>query len=249
MSFRRAMLVTASITLLGCSAYAAQQQNQPSVAEAARKNREEKKNQPQPTKVYNNDNIGGAGGPVSVVGQAPSSDTDSTGAPPAAGSGAHDKSYWHGKFSDARKKLADDKKDLDLLQREYNLKQTQYYSDPNEAMKQQYSSDDLKAAKDKIDQRTADVAKDEQAIEDLEDQLRQSGGDPGWARDDDQSSSDQTSPASEPPANSEGSQPSPSQPPAAQDHGSQPPAQSSSPDQGSQPDQRPSQAPPPSPQP
>jgi len=241
------MLVTAGIALLGSCAYAAQEQ--PSVAEAARKNREEKKSQPKPTKVYTDDNIGGAGGPVSVVGQTPSAGSDSSGTPPAAVSGAHDKAYWHEKFSDARKKLADDKKDLDLLQREYNLKQTQYYSDPNEAMKQQYSSDDLKAAKDKIDQRTTDVAKDEQAIEDLEDQLRQSGGDPGWARDDDQASSDQTPPASEPPASNGGSQSSPSQPPAAQDQGSQPPAQPASQDQGSQPDQAPSQAPPPSPQP
>ncbi len=63
MSFRRTMLVTVGIALLASCAYAAQQQDQPSVAEAARKNREEKTNQPKPTKVYNDDNIGGAGGP------------------------------------------------------------------------------------------------------------------------------------------------------------------------------------------
>lgn len=111
MSFRRAMLVTAGIALLGSCAYAAQQQNQPSVAEAARKNREEKKNQPKPTKVYTDDNIGGAGGPISVVGQTPPTASDSNGTPPAAGTGAQDKAYWHEKFASARKKLADDKKD------------------------------------------------------------------------------------------------------------------------------------------
>ena len=255
MSFRRTILVTVGITLLGPCAFAAQQQDQPSVAEAARKNREEKekKNQPKPTKVYTDDNIGGAGGPVSVVGQAPPATSDSNGNAAAggqsSGDGPHDKAYWKGKFSAARTKLADDKKNLDLTQRELNLKQTQYYSDPNEAMKQQYSSDELKQMKDKIDKLNADIEKDEQAISDLEDQLRQSGGDPGWAREDDQPS-DQTSPESQSPDNNAGSQPSQSQPPAAQDQGSQPQSQPSSQDQGSQPEQAPpSQTPPPSQQP
>ncbi len=75
-------------------------------------------------------------------------------------------------------------------------------------MKEQYSSDDLKAMKDKIDQRTADIAKDEQAIEDLEDQLRQSGGDPGWARDDEENS-DQGPAASPSDDNAPAAQPSP----------------------------------------
>ncbi len=240
MGFRRTILLTIGISLLAPCAYAAQQQDQPSAAEAARKNREEKANQPKPTKVYNNDNIGSAGGPVSVVGQPPPASASNSNGTPAAGSEAHDKAYWHEKFSAARKKLAEDKKDLDLLQREYNLKQTQYYSDPNQAMKEQYSSDDLKNSKDKIDQRTADVAKDQQAIEDLEDQLRQSGGDPGWARDDDQSSGDNSGESQ----SQENGQSSQSSPPASQSQGSQPSAQPPSQDQGSQPSQAPSQTPP-----
>ena len=48
MSFRRAILVIAGISLLGSCAYAAQQ-DQPSVAEAARKARAEKKDLPKPT--------------------------------------------------------------------------------------------------------------------------------------------------------------------------------------------------------
>jgi hypothetical protein len=89
--------------------------------------------------------------------------------------------YWRQTFTDARKKLADDAHELDILQRDYNLKQQQYYSDPNVAMRQQYTRQDLTDTKSQIDDKTAAVAADKLAISDLEDQLRQAGGEPGWA--------------------------------------------------------------------
>ena len=81
----------------------------------------------------------------------------------------------------ANKKLADDAHELDILQREYNLKQQQYYSDPNTAMKQDYTRQDLTDTKKAIDDKTAAVAQDKQDISDLEDALRKAGGEPGWA--------------------------------------------------------------------
>jgi chromosome segregation ATPase len=89
--------------------------------------------------------------------------------------------YWRKAFSDARKKLADDSRELDVLQREYNLKQQQYYTDPNAAMREQFSRQDLNDTKTKIDDKTAAVAQDKQAISDLEDALRHAGGEPAWA--------------------------------------------------------------------
>ena len=89
---------------------------------------------------------------------------------------------WRQQFKDARKTLADDTHELDILQREYNLKQQQYYSDPNVAMREQFTSKDLTDTKKSIDNKTAAVEKDKQAISDLEDSLRQSGGDAGWSR-------------------------------------------------------------------
>ncbi len=74
-----------------------------------------------------------------------------------------------------------DARELDVLQREYSLKQQQYYSDPNMAMREQFSRQDLTETKTKIEDRTAVVAADKQSISDLEDQLRQAGGEPGWA--------------------------------------------------------------------
>ena len=72
---------------------------------------------------------------------------------------------------------------MDIDQREFNLKQQQYYSDPNQALREQHSRKDLDDTQAKIDQLKAKVDKDKQAISDLEEELRKAGGDPSWAQD------------------------------------------------------------------
>jgi len=202
-----AVLVSALLlfpALLG----ARQAQNQESVADAARKAQAEKKPPVKPAMVFTNDNIDTVKGTISVVGETPAppekettTAQDNTKAAPADDKSklapANDKSktapaddkttspndetHWRKTFADARKKLADDTHELDILQREYNLKQQQYFSDPNTAMREQFTRQDLTDTKTKIDEKTAAVAQDKQAISDLEDALRQAGGEPGWA--------------------------------------------------------------------
>jgi len=172
---------------------------QESVAEAARRAQASKKPAAKPAIVITNDDLDTLKGTVSVVGviQAPLVDqaaatpdkaktpaADDKSKAPAAddkSSPPKDETYWKKAFADARKKLADDAHELDVLQREYNLKQQQYYSDPNTAMKEQFNRQDLTDTKTKIDDKTAAVAQDKQAISDLEDSLRQAGGEPGWS--------------------------------------------------------------------
>jgi hypothetical protein len=181
---------------------------QESVADAARKAQAEKKSTVKAATVFTNDNIDTVKGTINVVGEAPAPPEDKTttaqdktktppteektkaAAPDDKSKAApaddkttstKDEAYWRKTFADARKKLADDAHELDILQREYNLKQQQYYSDPNTAMKEQFSRQDLTDTKTKIDDKTAAVAQDKQAISDLEDALRQAGGQPGWA--------------------------------------------------------------------
>ena len=180
---------------------------QESVADAARKAQAEKKPSAKPAAVLTNDNLDSLKGTISVVGEAPAPPADQASdekadkadkgktaadakgkAPGKDDKAADDKKsaekgadYWRQTFTDARKKLADDAHELDILQRDYNLKQQQYYSDPNQAMRQQYTRQDLTDTKSQIDDKTAAVAADKQAISDLEDQLRQAGGEPGWA--------------------------------------------------------------------
>jgi len=172
---------------------------QESVAAAARKAQAQKKSSAKPVTVFTNDNIDTVKGTVNVVGETPAPPADKTttaqdktktapaddkskAAPADDKTGStKDEAYWRKAFAEARKKLADDTHELDILQREYNLKQQQYYSDPNTAMREQYNRQDLTDTKTKIDEKTAAVAQDKQAISDLEDALRQAGGEPGWA--------------------------------------------------------------------
>ena len=64
------------------------------------------------------------------------------------------------KFADANKKLADDAHELDIVQREYNLKQEQYYSDPNSGAEARIQPPGFERHEAKIDDKTATVAQD-----------------------------------------------------------------------------------------
>jgi hypothetical protein len=159
----------------------------PSLGDAARIAREQQK--PRPTgKVITNDDIADLKGSVSIVGTEPPAPVD-TGKVPAAGTPApepktevKDEAYWRAKFAEARKQLASNTKEADILQREYNLKEQQFYSDPNVALREQNNRADLNKTRDAITAKKADIEKDQQSITTLEDDLRRAGGDPGWAR-------------------------------------------------------------------
>ncbi len=157
--------------------------DQDSVADAARKAQAEKKTAPKAKMVIDNDNLDTLTGTVCVVGQEPAAPDDEK--KKAADSqkdkaAAKGEAYWREKFATANKKLTDNAHELDILQREYNLKQEQFYTDPMASLKQEYSRSDLNDSKAKIDEKTAIVQQDKDAIASLEDDLRKAGGDPGW---------------------------------------------------------------------
>jgi len=183
-AFANTILFTPAIVVAGHSLE--QTQDQGSVADAAKKAQAEKKTTIKPKMVIDNDNLDTLTGTVNVVGKEPAPPTDAT-KEAAADKGKEkapvkDEKYWRDQFAEANKKLDSDSHELDILQREYNLKQQQYYSDPNTAMKEQFDRKDLTDTKAKIDEKTVAVAKDKQDVSDLEDSLRQAGGDAGWAR-------------------------------------------------------------------
>ena len=160
--------------------------------------------------TIDNDNLGTLTGTVNVVGEEPApagaNKADSEKNPKTVAPGekapAKDEAYWRGKFAAANEKLADDSHELDILQREFNLKQDQFYTDPTAQLKQEYSRQDLNDTKAKIDAKAAVVDQDKTDISNLEDELRQAGGDPGWA----------TPPAQPAPGESAPEQPAPAQP-------------------------------------
>jgi hypothetical protein len=197
--------------MLAAPAYLAAQDNQPNVVDAARKAQAAKKNAPKAKMTIDNDNLDTLTGTVNVVGELPASPDDQTKKPAADGkvttaaapgekSPAKGEDYWRQKFAAANKKLADDAHELDILQREYNLNQEQYYTDPMAALKQDYSRSDLTDKKTKIDDKTALVAQDKTDISNLEDELRQAGGEPGWATPPAQPASAEPAPAQQAPS-------------------------------------------------
>ncbi len=156
---------------------------------AARKAREQKKDQPKPARVFDNDNIPTQGG-VSAVGSAPEAESTEGGATAEAGGApakaaapsGTDETAWREKFAKLRKKLEQDQADLEIMQRELGVLDVQYYNDPMKGMQQGYTRSDINDKTTKIDDKKKQIEADQQAISDAEDELHKSGGDPGWAR-------------------------------------------------------------------
>ncbi len=175
------------------------QQTGDPVADAARKAREAKKEAPKPKKVYTDDDIkrsapepqpAPAAAPVDASGattaQAVGDAAKTTGA--AKNQDATQKedpngeAAWRKKFQGQRDKIEKVMKELEVLGRELEKAQMEYYPDPQKAMTQQNTRGDVKAITTKIDAKKQELAQLRQALDDLEDQLRKSGGNPGWAR-------------------------------------------------------------------
>lgn len=172
------------------------QSQKESVADAARKARDEQKSAAKAPVVFTNDNIGAtaSSGTVNVVGTATpapkSSDSTSTeGAAEgdksssASGASSNDESAWRSRFSTARSKLQQDQEALGVMQRELQQLRVQYYpNDPQKAMKQSYSNDDVFKKQQAIEKKQKEIQADQQALSNLQDELRKAGGDPSWAR-------------------------------------------------------------------
>ena len=78
--------------------------------------------------------------------------------------------------------MADAEEELGVLEREAEKADLQYYPDPQKAMKEQYTRQEINEKNEKIAAKKKEVADLKQQLGDLEDQLRSAGGDPGWAR-------------------------------------------------------------------
>lgn len=159
---------------------------QDSLAAAARRAREQKKDAAKPAKVFDNDTIPTQGG-VSTVGSTPaSSSSDNNASTPStaggAGSAGSSEKSWRDKFAGLRKKLDQDQADLDVMQRELGVLNLQQYSDPMKQMQQELTRSDINDKTAAIEAKKKQVEADKQAISDAEDDLRKAGGNSGWAR-------------------------------------------------------------------
>jgi len=188
-------IVVPVLCLAGLSTYArqqhasSQQSSGDPVADAARKARDEKKNAQKPKKVFTDDDVKPAS--TSPAENSSAASGASVASSTTAGQKADDAAKpedptseraWRKRFSDERAKIAKAEKELDILQREDEKAQVQYYSDPQKAMTEQNSRKEINEKTAKITAKKQEIAQLKQELDDLEDQLRKLGGDPGWAR-------------------------------------------------------------------
>jgi hypothetical protein len=186
-----AYLAVAALFLAGLPLYAQQQSSSQQsgsdpVADAARKAREDKKNAAKPKKVYTDDDVkpatpapvenpSGAAGAALVAAQQKGGDA-------GAAEDPNGEAAWRKKFKAQHDKITKAESELDILQRELQKAQVEYYPDPQKALSEQNNRKEVNDKMAKIDAKKQEIAQLKQGLDDLEDQLRKSGGDPGWAR-------------------------------------------------------------------
>lgn len=185
-------LCVAGMTAQAQSQSSSQQSGSDPVADAARKAREDRKNAAKPKKVYTDDDVKPAVAATATAASAAPSDASGAAATGAAGSQKTDDSgakedpngekAWRKRFKEQHDKLAKAETELDVLQRESQKLQIEYYPDPQKALTEQNTRKDVNEKIAKIAAKQQEIAQLKQGLEDMETQLRKSGGDPGWAR-------------------------------------------------------------------
>jgi hypothetical protein len=200
---KRLIISSLLLSVLACMtpivSRAQQSTSTPSLGELARelKAKKAKEKEKEKAKLFTNDNLPGrvAGHPLSVAGEmseTPSGEkAGKQGEKPAGAEGqaeggsanqAHDEKYYRGQMAKLQDRLNLDQRELNIMQQKLGLNQTQYYSDPQKTLTEEYTRSDINKLQQQIDKKKQQVADDQQAIENLREQLRREGGDPGWLR-------------------------------------------------------------------
>jgi hypothetical protein len=138
-----------------------------SPADAARRARDQKKSQPKPAQVWDNDNIPKRGDGVSVVG---STETPAAAPAPVPGEVAgaqavpiENKGQLDPAIQQAKDKIASLEQDVDIAQRKFTLDSDMYYGKTN------YQDD--KAGKAALDVERADIENKKKQLQDARDIL------------------------------------------------------------------------------
>jgi len=154
-----------------------------SLGDIARQLRTEKAKAPKPVLFVTNDNIGELTESSAVSIARPTQGPSEPAALPSKDSvQGHDEAYFRGRLKELQAQLDTHKRELSVLQQKLGQNQVQYYPNPQDSLMQQYTRGDIDKETAEIDAKKEQVAGDEKAIDDLRDQLRREGGDPGWLR-------------------------------------------------------------------
>ena len=178
-----------ALAFSGAAARAQDQSTDDPVADAARKAREEKKNAPKAKKVITDDDVSSKAADQTAA--APAAGADNAAAssdkplnakatPASKDEDPNSEKAWRKRFAEQHRKISDAEQELDVLQREAQVANVQYYSDPQKALQEQYSRDEINKKNAAIEAKKKEITDLKQQLSDLEDQLRASGGDPAY---------------------------------------------------------------------
>jgi len=105
--------------------------------------------------------------------------------PAGAGSQKHGEEYFRDRMGRLEERLELDRRELTVLNQKLGQSQMMYYSDPVRGLLQSSgptAMSDVHGLQDRIAAKQAEIDKDQEAIDDLHEELRRAGGDPGWLR-------------------------------------------------------------------
>jgi hypothetical protein len=97
----------------------------------------------------------------------------------------HGEKYFRDSMGKLRDRLEIHERELSVLEQKLGQNQMMYYPDPNKGLLQESgptAMSDIYKLQDQIAKKKAEIAADQEAIEDLREQLRREGGDAGWLR-------------------------------------------------------------------
>jgi len=101
------------------------------------------------------------------------------------GGETHGEEYFQDRMSELQNRLEIHQRELSVLEQKLGQNQMMYYPNPNEGLLQQSgptAMSDVHNLQDQITKKKAEIAADQEAIENLREQLRREGGEPGWLR-------------------------------------------------------------------
>jgi hypothetical protein len=96
-----------------------------------------------------------------------------------------DQKYYRRKMKELETQLSLHQRELSVLEQKLSQNQMQYYPDPQKTLTQESTPafySDVSKRRSDVDNKKQQIADDEKAMDDLRDQLRREGGDPGWLR-------------------------------------------------------------------
>ena len=182
-------LLIGLMLMAGAPAHGQEPVTVPSLGDIARKLKAERAREKQkPVPVYTNDNLPSRGS-LGIVTVEPEEGTkeqeQAVGGNIPETADEHGEKYFRSRADKVRSQMEFHQRQLAVLKQQMGLARVQYYPDPQKTLEQE-STPAFQRDVDKLRAKIADAEKafadDQKAMEDLQQELRRAGGDPGWIR-------------------------------------------------------------------